>query len=107
MAEEDNSDFDGEQQDNDSGFDSDDHSSASEEEEVKTPEELAAEAKAEGNAKYSKKDYFGAIDWYTRAIDLKPDNYTYYGNRAASNMMIGRYDHVERDCRARRRGDGE
>jgi DnaJ homolog subfamily C member 7 len=98
MAEEDNSDFDGEQQDNDSGFDSDDHSSASEEEEVKTPEELAAEAKAEGNAKYSKKDYFGAIDWYTRAIDLKPDNYTYYGNRAASNMMIGRYDHVERDC---------
>ena len=27
-----------------------------------------------------------------------PEDHTYYGNRSAANMMIGRYDHVEKDC---------
>jgi DnaJ homolog subfamily C member 7 len=86
----------------DAEFFSDDAISGEEEEEEEeeplTPEEEAAEWKQEGNQKYSKKDYFGAIDAYTKAIELVPEDHTYYGNRSAANMMIGRYDHVEKDC---------
>ena len=63
-----------------------------------SPEEEAAIWKQEGNEKYKIKDYFGSIDAYTKAIEIMPEDHTYYGNRSAANMMIGRYEHVERDC---------
>ncbi|TRY59836.1 hypothetical protein DNTS_035258 [Danionella cerebrum] len=57
-------------------------------------EELEREAegfKEQGNAYYIKKDYTEAFNFYTKAIDLCPKTVSYYGNRAATLMMLSRY----------------
>uniref|UniRef100_A0AAY4BKU1 DnaJ homolog subfamily C member 7 n=1 Tax=Denticeps clupeoides TaxID=299321 RepID=A0AAY4BKU1_9TELE len=57
-------------------------------------EELEREAegfKEQGNAFYIKKNYAEAFHFYTRAIDMCPKNASYYGNRAATLMMLSRY----------------
>ncbi|XP_062874709.1 dnaJ homolog subfamily C member 7 isoform X2 [Trichomycterus rosablanca] len=57
-------------------------------------EELEREAegyKEQGNAYYIKKDYSEAFNYYTKAIDMCPKNASYYGNRAATLMMLSRY----------------
>uniref|UniRef100_A0AAQ6IFE3 DnaJ homolog subfamily C member 7 n=1 Tax=Anabas testudineus TaxID=64144 RepID=A0AAQ6IFE3_ANATE len=57
-------------------------------------EELEREAegfKEQGNAFYIKKDYAEAFNYYTKAIDMCPKNASYYGNRAATLMMLCRY----------------
>uniref|UniRef100_A0A3Q2QLE9 DnaJ homolog subfamily C member 7 n=1 Tax=Fundulus heteroclitus TaxID=8078 RepID=A0A3Q2QLE9_FUNHE len=54
--------------------------------------ERDAEAfKEQGNAFYVKKDYTEAFNYYTKAIDMCPKNASYYGNRAATLMMLCRY----------------
>ena len=47
--------------------------------------------KEQGNAYYAKKDYNEAYNYYTKAIDMCPNNASYYGNRAATLMMLGRF----------------
>uniref|UniRef100_A0A4W4GLM0 DnaJ homolog subfamily C member 7 n=1 Tax=Electrophorus electricus TaxID=8005 RepID=A0A4W4GLM0_ELEEL len=47
--------------------------------------------KEKGNACYVKKDYSEALSYYTKAIDACPSNSSYYGNRAATLMMLGRF----------------
>ncbi|XP_077595627.1 dnaJ homolog subfamily C member 7-like [Stigmatopora nigra] len=47
--------------------------------------------KEQGNAFYSKKDYSEAFNYYTKAIDTCPTNASYYGNRAATLMMLFRF----------------
>ncbi|KAH0626922.1 hypothetical protein JD844_002219 [Phrynosoma platyrhinos] len=47
--------------------------------------------KEQGNAFYAKKDYNEAYNYYTKAIDTCPSNASYYGNRAATLMMLGKY----------------
>uniref|UniRef100_A0A8C5G7N6 DnaJ homolog subfamily C member 7-like n=1 Tax=Gouania willdenowi TaxID=441366 RepID=A0A8C5G7N6_GOUWI len=47
--------------------------------------------KEQGNAFYSKKDYSEAFNYYTKAIDASPKNASYYGNRAATLMMLCRF----------------
>ncbi|XP_031324629.2 dnaJ homolog subfamily C member 7 isoform X1 [Camelus dromedarius] len=47
--------------------------------------------KEQGNAYYAKKDYNEAYNYYTKAIDKCPKNASYYGNRAATLMMLGRF----------------
>ncbi|XP_043530879.1 dnaJ homolog subfamily C member 7 isoform X2 [Chiloscyllium plagiosum] len=47
--------------------------------------------KEQGNAFYAKKDYNEAFNYYTKAIDICPKNASYYGNRAATLMMIGKF----------------
>uniref|UniRef100_A0AAR2KPR4 DnaJ homolog subfamily C member 7 n=1 Tax=Pygocentrus nattereri TaxID=42514 RepID=A0AAR2KPR4_PYGNA len=47
--------------------------------------------KEQGNAFYIKKDYSEAFNYYTKAIDVCPKNASYYGNRAATLMMLSRY----------------
>uniref|UniRef100_F6XJ31 DnaJ homolog subfamily C member 7 n=2 Tax=Ornithorhynchus anatinus TaxID=9258 RepID=F6XJ31_ORNAN len=57
-------------------------------------EEARREAEAfkeQGNAFYANKDYHEAFNCYTRAIDMCPKNASYYGNRAATLMMLGRF----------------
>ncbi|XP_023664980.1 dnaJ homolog subfamily C member 7-like [Paramormyrops kingsleyae] len=57
-------------------------------------EEIEREAegfKEQGNAFYIKKDYSEAFNYYTKAIDACPKNASYYGNRAATLMMLSRY----------------
>uniref|UniRef100_A0A6Q2WS52 DnaJ homolog subfamily C member 7 n=1 Tax=Esox lucius TaxID=8010 RepID=A0A6Q2WS52_ESOLU len=47
--------------------------------------------KEQGNAYYIKKDYSEAFEYYTKAIDMCPKNASYYGNRAATLMMLSRH----------------
>ncbi|XP_070975032.1 dnaJ homolog subfamily C member 7-like isoform X2 [Oncorhynchus clarkii lewisi] len=47
--------------------------------------------KDQGNAFYVKKDYSEAFNYYTKAIDACPKNASYYGNRAATLMMLCRF----------------
>uniref|UniRef100_A0A8C2WMW7 J domain-containing protein n=1 Tax=Cyclopterus lumpus TaxID=8103 RepID=A0A8C2WMW7_CYCLU len=47
--------------------------------------------KEQGNAFYSQKDYSEAFNFYTKAIDVSPKNASYYGNRAATLMMLFRF----------------
>ncbi|KTF92142.1 hypothetical protein cypCar_00036029 [Cyprinus carpio] len=69
-------------------------SSADPEMDITSDDELEREAegfKEQGNAFYVKKDYAEAFNFYTKAIDLCPKNASYYGNRAATLMMLSRY----------------
>uniref|UniRef100_A0A673ZCQ3 DnaJ homolog subfamily C member 7 n=2 Tax=Salmo trutta TaxID=8032 RepID=A0A673ZCQ3_SALTR len=62
--------------------------------EILSDEELEREAesfKEQGNAYYIKKDYSEAFNYYTKAIDMCPKNASYYGNRAATLMMLSRH----------------
>uniref|UniRef100_A0A4X2LXA5 DnaJ homolog subfamily C member 7 n=1 Tax=Vombatus ursinus TaxID=29139 RepID=A0A4X2LXA5_VOMUR len=62
--------------------------------ELPDDEETRREAesfKEQGNAYYAKKDYNEAYNYYTKAIDMCPKNASYYGNRAATLMMLGRF----------------
>ncbi|XP_061604836.1 dnaJ homolog subfamily C member 7 [Phyllopteryx taeniolatus] len=62
--------------------------------ELLSDEELEREAdcyKEQGNAFYIQKDYAEALNYYTKAIDMCPKNASYYGNRAATLMMLCRY----------------
>ncbi len=54
--------------------------------------------KQEGNEKYKKGDYRGAVVLYTQAIDAAPTTVEYYGNRAAANFMLQKYVEVINDC---------
>uniref|UniRef100_A0A8V5GY79 DnaJ homolog subfamily C member 7 n=1 Tax=Melopsittacus undulatus TaxID=13146 RepID=A0A8V5GY79_MELUD len=67
---------------------------AAAEEPPESEEEARREAesfKEQGNAYYAKKDYNEAYNYYTKAIDTCPNNASYYGNRAATLMMLGRF----------------
>jgi len=63
-----------------------------------TPEEQAVTFKGEGNERYKAKDYKGAIALYTKAIQLDSTNPAYYGNRAASHLMVMSYKEANADC---------
>ncbi|XP_036405053.1 dnaJ homolog subfamily C member 7-like isoform X1 [Megalops cyprinoides] len=61
---------------------------------IMSEEEIEREAecfKEQGNAYYIKKDYSEAFNYYTKAIDTCPKNASYYGNRAATLMMLCRF----------------
>ncbi|KFO28527.1 DnaJ like protein subfamily C member 7 [Fukomys damarensis] len=58
---------------------------------VPGPDGEAESFKEQGNAYYAKKDYHEAYNYYTKAIDMRPKNASYYGNRAATLMMLGRF----------------
>lgn len=54
--------------------------------------EAAAQAegfKAEGNRRLAEKDFTQAVEMYTRAIELDPDNAVYYSNRSAAFLAMG------------------
>ena len=55
-------------------------------------QEWAAQAegfKAEGNALVAAQRYTDAVEMYTRAIELDPDNAVYYSNRSAAYLAMG------------------
>eukprot|EP01084_Bolivina_argentea_P030170 55952_1 len=60
-------------------------------------EQRALQLKAEGNKKYSSKQYRDAINLYTQAIEAFPRP-EFYGNRAASHMAIGQFKEALSDC---------
>lgn len=48
--------------------------------------------KSKGNAAMAKKDYSTAIDFYTQALKLNPNNPIYLSNRAAAYSSSGNYE---------------
>ncbi|XP_042199163.1 dnaJ homolog subfamily C member 7 [Callorhinchus milii] len=71
--------------------------------EVSSEEEADMEREAElfkeqGNAFYAKKDYNEAYNYYTKAIDMCPKSASYYGNRAATLMMLCRFREALEDA---------
>jgi tetratricopeptide (TPR) repeat protein len=49
---------------------------------------LAEEKKNAGNEEYKIKNYAAALKHYTEAINLSPEHAAYYGNRAATHLML-------------------
>lgn len=60
--------------------------------------EKADKLKAQGNAAMQQKDYQGAIDYYTQALDLNPLNPIYLSNRAAAYSGSGRHAEAQGDA---------
>jgi hypothetical protein len=61
----------------------------------------AASAKAEGNEFYKAGLYTKALEAYSRAVQSDPSVAAYYGNRAATLMMLKRFEDAlgRRVCR--------
>ena len=64
------------------------------------PKLEAENIKSEGNAKLALKDFASAEELYSRAIDLCPDNETYYTNRALARTNLKKFDSAAEDCYA-------
>lgn len=67
---------------------------------------LAEEKKNAGNDLYKIKRYDAALQLYTEAINLCPESPAYYGNRAATYMMLGDYKSALRDAKQSVQIDG-
>ncbi len=60
----------------------------------------AADAKKnEGNEFHKTKQYKSAISSYADAISLDPQNFSLYGNRSASYMMLGQFSLALEDAK--------
>ncbi|RKO91567.1 hypothetical protein BDK51DRAFT_34755, partial [Blyttiomyces helicus] len=59
---------------------------------------IAKEAKTLGNQFYQEKKYSQALDLYSQAIKLVPDDAVFYSNRAACYSMMQNYEKVIDDC---------
>ncbi|CAJ0950857.1 unnamed protein product [Ranitomeya imitator] len=51
-----------------------------------------------GNAFYVQKEYIEACNYYTKAIDCSSKNASYYGNRAATLIMLGKFREALEDA---------
>lgn len=60
---------------------------------------IAEEKKNEGNNYYKVQNYQAALRSYTDAINLCPETASFYGNRAACQMMLGNYKAALNDSR--------
>ncbi|KAG9315549.1 hypothetical protein JVU11DRAFT_3170 [Chiua virens] len=60
--------------------------------------ERAKVAKDEGNAAFKAGDYPTAIGHYTNAILADTSDYTFFLNRAAAYLKLGKSEDAERDC---------
>ena len=61
------------------------------------PNAAADAKKAQGNECFKKKDYAGAIKYYSEAIEIDPSNETFYSNRSASYAGINDWEHAAED----------
>ncbi|EMP36522.1 Small glutamine-rich tetratricopeptide repeat-containing protein beta [Chelonia mydas] len=60
--------------------------------------EKADQLKDEGNNHMKEENYVAAVDCYTHAIELDPNNAVYYCNRAAAQSKISNYNEAIKDC---------
>jgi len=58
----------------------------------------ALEEKEKGNQYFTKKDYKNAITHYSKAIELDPNEYTFYTNRAASYQSMENWQAALKDA---------
>lgn len=63
-----------------------------------TPAERAIAEKDRGTAAYKRRDFPTAIAAYTAALELDPDNMSFYTNRAAAKLEGGDIDGCIADC---------
>ena len=70
-----------------------------ESEDTMTPAELALEHKKKGNDHYNANRYSSAIQSYTEAIKLQPDEQAFYSNRAAAYYNLEDYRSCLNDCK--------
>ncbi|XP_015254059.1 PREDICTED: small glutamine-rich tetratricopeptide repeat-containing protein alpha isoform X2 [Cyprinodon variegatus] len=64
-------------------------------------EEQKAEAerlKTDGNDQMKVENFSAAVEFYSKAIALNPQNAVYYCNRAAANSKLGNYAGAVQDC---------
>ncbi|XP_055514502.1 small glutamine-rich tetratricopeptide repeat-containing protein alpha-like [Leucoraja erinacea] len=54
--------------------------------------------KTEGNEQMKVENYQSAVEYYTQAIDLNPNNAVYFCNRAAAYSKLGNYTGAVEDC---------
>ena len=59
---------------------------------------LAVQKMEEGNARYYKGDYQGAIAAFDEALSLDPKYSSAYNNRSCAYSKLGRYDRAIEDC---------
>ena len=58
----------------------------------------AEEHKAVGNAHYKAGEFSAAIDSYSAAIELDGKQPSYWCNRSAARMMVGKFREAAADC---------
>lgn len=58
----------------------------------------ADQHKGEGNEHFKAKNYSDAIASYTKAINLNPNEASYFGNRAACYLNLKNYQRTIEDC---------
>ncbi|XP_028672046.1 small glutamine-rich tetratricopeptide repeat-containing protein alpha [Erpetoichthys calabaricus] len=58
----------------------------------------AERLKTEGNEQMKAENFSGAVDFYSRALELNPNNAVYYCNRAAALSKLGNYAGAVQDC---------
>jgi len=56
------------------------------------------EARNEGNEEYKRGNYKEAVNYYSQAIELAPENVAYYSNRAAAYVMLNKWSEALADC---------
>jgi len=61
-------------------------------------EESAVYLKEKGNIFYKHEDYEGAINAYTSALELEPENIGCLSNRSACYLKLKKYDECLKDC---------
>ncbi|KAL9249366.1 Hsp70-Hsp90 organizing protein 2-like protein [Drosera capensis] len=69
-----------------------------EEKEKKKRKEEAQREKEAGNAAYKRKEFEKAIGCYTKAIELDDEDISFFTNRAAVYLEMGKYDECIQDC---------
>ncbi|KII62718.1 Stress-induced-phosphoprotein 1 [Thelohanellus kitauei] len=65
---------------------------------MRSHEQQAESYKLKGNDFIKQKDFEKAVENYTKAIQLCPDNYTYYSNRSAAYASMGKYEESLEDA---------
>eukprot|EP00566_Odontella_aurita_P016268 CAMPEP_0113559722 /NCGR_PEP_ID=MMETSP0015_2-20120614/19050_1 /TAXON_ID=2838 /ORGANISM="Odontella" /LENGTH=274 /DNA_ID=CAMNT_0000461381 /DNA_START=8 /DNA_END=832 /DNA_ORIENTATION=- /assembly_acc=CAM_ASM_000160 len=63
------------------------------------PNPDAEAKKEEGNKAFASKEYAKAIEFYTAAIKIDPQNHVYYSNRSVSHAGLGKWDEAADDAR--------
>ena len=65
-----------------------------------TSSPAADAAKSRGNAAFIEQDYERAVECFTEAIALEPENHVFLSNRSAAQLKLGNYSAAAADARA-------
>ena len=60
--------------------------------------ETVDSVKAKGNACMASKDFEGAVNWYSKGIEMDPSNHVLYSNRSAAYLSAGKGEEALKDA---------